>query len=112
MYSLFFDVIIKDRIESPQLSFCKSGYMNNPNRICASLNLASNNVKCDDSHLCQYGDDMIIPENCICGYNPNGNKYCLLGSGYYNYTRYINKVKSITFHRENVTLLKEEEMDA
>lgn len=97
-YSLDNEVIIDDIIESPQFSFCKSGY-SNPNRMCSSLNLLDDNVKCDESHPCRYGNDMIIPENCRCGYNPNGDSYCLLGSGHYNYTRYVTKVKEYYFSK-------------
>ena len=87
-------------------NFCKSGYVNEVG-ICMNISLKNPITECSDDSPCQYeyldenGDkqNMLIHQNCLCGYNPFGKKYCLIGSGNANYTRYIQKLQK--YHTNN-----------
>lgn len=79
-------------------SFCQSGfeYLN----ACARLALnGGNSVECSDSNPCTYtnydGTIITIPENCQCGYNPSGKKYCLVGSGDKEFVKYVDDSKNL-----------------
>ena len=92
-------------------NFCKSGYVNEVG-VCMNISLANDITECSDSSPCEYeyndkdGEkkSIFIHSNCLCGYNPFGKQYCLLGSGNYNYTRYLNKLKNYHFNNENCHL--------
>ena len=95
-YSLENNEQSKDFINK-ELSFCKSGYSNELG-ICQNLTLISENTECSLDNKCIYstpsGKNITIESNCLCGYNPYGKKYCLLGSGNKNYTKYIDNLKN------------------
>ena len=88
-------------------NFCKSGYVNEVG-ICMNISLKNDITECSFDSPCeyQYEDEnkttknIIIHQNCLCGYNPFGKKYCLIGSGNANYTRYIEKLKK--YHMNNI----------
>ena len=93
-------------------NFCKSGYVNEVG-ICMNISLKNDITECDDSSPCIYDyidettkekKNITIHSNCLCGYNPFGKKYCLLGSGNNNYTKYLNKLKDYHFNNENCHL--------
>ena len=92
-------------------NFCKSGYVNEVG-ICMNLFLKNDITECSDLSPCvyEYKDEnneeqnLTIHSNCLCGYNPFGKQYCLLGSGNYNYTRYLEKLKKYHFNNENCHL--------
>ena len=88
-------------------SFCKSGYANKDG-ICKSLTLDDPKRECSDTSPCDYTDEnqnrIILNENCLCGYNRNSSRYCLLGSGEKNYTKYIEKIKSYYNNNQNCHL--------
>jgi hypothetical protein len=90
-----------------ELSFCKSGYSNELG-ICLNLTLINETDECTQSNKCQYnnefGETINIDNNCLCGYNTEGKKYCLLGSGNKNYTKYINKLKNYYLNNKNCHL--------
>ena len=82
---------------SPELSLCQSGY-SNENGVCKTLTLIKEFKECDNIiNFCEYSDinGNIIRknDNCLCGYNYDGKKYCSLGSGNSNYTKYINLLR-------------------
>ena len=88
-------------------TFCKSGYVNEVG-ICMNISLKNDITECSNESPCQYEfldennkkQNITIHQNCLCGYNPFGKKYCLIGSGNYNYTRYIEKLKK--YHMNNI----------
>ena len=92
-------------------NFCKSGYVNEVG-ICMNISLKNDITECSFDSPCeyQYEDEnkttknIIIHQNCLCGYNPFGKKYCLIGSGNANYTRYIEKLKKYHFNNTNCHL--------
>ena len=92
-------------------NFCKSGYVNEVG-ICMNISLKNQTTECSFDSPCvyEYKDDqdksqsMIIHQNCLCGYNPFGKKYCLIGSGNYNYTRYLDKLKAYHLNNANCHL--------
>ena len=90
-----------------ELSFCKSGYTDELG-ICQNITLINETSKCSQENRCQYnssnGEIFTIDSNCLCGYNREGNKYCLLGSGNANYTKYINKLKNYYLYNKNCHL--------
>lgn len=84
------------------LSFCQSGF--EYNGACADLSLgAAKDVECSDT--CDYtnfdGTKISIPENCLCGYNPLGKKYCKLGSANDMYRTYVTKMKTFIQNSAN-----------
>ena len=87
---------------SPDLSLCQSGY-SDENGICKTLTLKDELKECYDT--CEYldtnGNIIKKNDNCLCGYNDLGRKYCLLGSGNTNYTRYIKLLKKYRLNNEN-----------
>ena len=90
-----------------ELSFCKSGYTNELG-ICQNLTLINENTECTQRNKCEYNDSagkiVTIENNCLCGYNTEGKKYCLLGSGNKNYTKYLNKLKDYYIFNKNCHL--------
>ena len=83
---------------TPMFSFCKSGYSNEKGE-CQSLVQDTRYTECDDGNACKYHqkDDetpIYLYNKCQCGYSQMGKKFCSLGSGEYNYTRYINYLKN------------------
>ena len=95
-------------INSQDLSFCKSGYSNFVG-ICQNLTLINETDECNEENKCTYnntltGELIKKEENCLCGYNPDGKKYCLLGSGNKNYTKYISKLKDYYLYNKNCHL--------
>ena len=90
------------------LSFCKSGYSDFLG-FCQNLTLLNETKECSSENKCKYKNTLteeIIEkeENCLCGYNTEGNKYCLLGSGNLNYTKYISKLKEYYLNNINCHL--------
>ena len=93
------------------LNFCKSGYVNEVG-ICMNISLKNEITECSDLSPCEYEykdekyetQNLIIHSNCLCGYNPFGKKYCLLGSGNRNYTIYLEKLKNYHLNNENCHL--------
>ena len=80
------------------LSFCQSGF--EYGGACVRLTLASKDTECNDDILtCNYtnfnNDTLIIPQNCLCGYNPSGKKYCKMGNGHSEYVKYVDNLKTI-----------------
>ena len=90
-----------------ELSFCKSGYSDELG-ICQNITLINETSKCSQENKCQYnssnGEIFTIDSNCLCGYNEEGDKYCLLGSGNKNYTKYIKKLKEYYLYNKNCHL--------
>ena len=90
------------------LTFCKSGYVNEVGK-CMNLFLKNEITECSDDNPCEYiyydvnYDEKIVVnnKNCLCGYNPFGKKYCLLGSGNSNYTKYLNIFKNYYLNNPN-----------
>ena len=93
------------------LNFCKSGYVNEIG-VCMNIYLKNEVTECSDNSPCEYEykdenneqKSIIIHQNCLCGYNPFGKKYCLIGSGNTNYTRYLNKLKDYYMNNTNCHL--------
>ena len=91
-----------------EFSFCKSGYQDELGK-CLNLTLDNNFTECTDVEKCEYFTDeektpenkITIYSNCLCGYNPYGKKYCLIGSGNWNYTRYLQKLKDYHLNNKN-----------
>ena len=85
-------------------SFCKSGY-STKNGTCKSLKSSNPTKTCNDENICTYVDEkgqtLSIQENCLCGYNRDGLRYCALGSGESNFTKFIDNIKDYYFHNEN-----------
>lgn len=77
------------------LSYCKYGTAYNG--TCMNLKLMYPRRNCSESTGCEYNrtfdngsyEIINIKENCLCGYNKEGKKYCLLGGMDNNYTRFI-----------------------
>ena len=95
-------------IISNSLSFCKSGYSNFLG-ICQNLSLINEVQECNEENKCTYnntltGELIIKEENCLCGYNPEGKKYCTLGSANKNYTKYLYKLKEYYLNNKNCHL--------
>ena len=94
-------------INNEELSFCKSGYSDELG-ICQNLTLVNEITDCSSNSECQYqnsdGEIISIEKNCLCGYNPEGTKYCLLGSGNKNYTIYVEKLKNYYIFNQNCHL--------
>ena len=95
-------------INNEYLSFCKSGYSDFLG-FCQNLTLLNETSECNNKNKCTYnntitGELIIKEENCLCGYNPEGKKYCLLGSGNKNYTKYISKLKNYYLNNNNCHL--------
>ena len=92
-------------------NFCKSGYVNEVG-ICMNISLKNETTECSDLSPCEYEykDEnntkkvITINTNCLCGYNPFGKQYCLIGSGNTNYTRYLAKLKKYHLNNENCHL--------
>ena len=88
---------------NPILSLCQSGYSDDSG-ICQTLTQQNEKTECSEANPCKYtyGDKtLILPENCLCGYNPQGTQYCLLGSGDSTYQTYIDKLKSYYLSNKN-----------
>ena len=91
----------KGRIPS-FLSLCKSGYATEEG-VCATLKLVGGISKYSTpcNNQCEYktgnGDTVTSESSCRCGYSREGTKFCQLGSGETNYTRYIQKLKEYHF---------------
>ena len=93
------------------LNLCKSGYANELG-FCMNISLKNDVTECSPDSYCQYEykdenneiQNIIIHQNCLCGYNPFGKRYCLLGSGNANYTRYIEKLKEYHMNNSNCHL--------
>ena len=90
------------------LSFCKSGYSDFLG-FCQNITLLNEKKECSSENKCKYnntltGEIIEKEENCLCGYNTEGNKYCLLGSGNQNYTKYISKLKDYYLNNKNCHL--------
>ena len=87
---------------SPELSLCQSGF-SDENGVCKTLTLQNELEECND--ICEYidtnGNIIKKKDNCLCGYNELGKKYCLLGSGNSNYTKYINLLKKYRLNNKN-----------
>ena len=89
------------------LSLCKSGYSNEVG-VCMNISLKNEITECSFDSPCQYEykdekdetKNIIIHQNCLCGYNPFAKKYCLIGSGNSNFTRYIQKLKE--YYNNNI----------
>ncbi len=80
------------------LSFCQSGF--EYSGACVRLSLPNKDTECnDDSFPCNYTNfnnaSVIIPQNCLCGYNPSGKKYCKIGNAHPEYTKYITNLNKI-----------------
>ena len=94
-------------LNNGELSFCKSGYSNELG-ICQNLTLINDNYECSQNNKCKYnssiGEIITIDSNCLCGYNPESKRYCLLGSGNDNYTIYLNKLKNYYLFNKNCHL--------
>jgi hypothetical protein len=79
------------------LSFCESGY--EYNNACARLRLNTKDMTCSEDSNCEYtnydGSLVILPNNCLCGYNPFGTKYCKLGSDHYHYKSYVRSIENL-----------------
>ena len=90
-----------------ELSFCKSGYSNEIG-ICQNITLINDNMECSKMKKCEYnisnGERIVINNNCLCGYNIEGKKYCRLGSGNKNYTKYMHKLKKYYIDNQNCHL--------
>ena len=92
-------------------TFCKSGYVSEVG-ICMNISLQNDTTECSDLYPCKYNyyneehenRTIIIHSNCLCGYNPFGKRYCLLGSGNLNYTKYLNKLKEYHLNNQNCHL--------
>ena len=93
------------------LTLCKSGYVNEVG-ICMNISLRNDITECSIDSPCQYEykdendeiKEIIIHQNCLCGYNPFGKQYCLIGSANANYTRYIEKLKAYYMDNSNCHL--------
>ena len=94
-YLLFIDLEKKDSIEKMEaiINYAKD-YCQLGKKIFV-LGMISGNEE-DEVQIKQ--------ENCLCGYNPDGKKYCLLGSGNKNYTKYISKLKDYYLYNKNCHL--------
>ena len=95
-------------ISNQNLSFCKSGYSDFIG-ICQNLSLINETNECNEENKCTYnntitGELIKKEENCLCGYNPDGKKFCLLGSANKNYTKYISKLKEYYLNNKNCHL--------
>jgi len=80
------------------LSLCQSGFEHNG--ICTRFTLdGGKDVECSATKLCSYTDHakaaVTIPENCLCGYNPSGKKYCKLGSASEEHQQQVTFLKSL-----------------
>jgi len=79
------------------LSFCQSGF--EYNNECASLSLKNKQTECDENNQCTYtnydGKEYILPNNCLCGYNRLGKKYCKLGSGSQENSDFILSIENL-----------------
>ena len=92
-------------------NFCKSGYVNELG-FCMNITLKNDITECSDLSPCEYDytdknnekKSIIIDSNCLCGYNPFGKQYCLLGSGNNNYTKYLDKLKKYHLNNKNCHL--------
>ena len=92
-------------------NFCKSGYVSEVG-ICMNISLKNEITECSDLSPCEYEylnennekNSLLLHSNCLCGYNPLGKKYCLLGSGNRNFTRYLEKLKKYHLKNENCHL--------
>lgn len=77
------------------LSFCRGGTA--IDKKCYTLNLYNPKEPCDDkTNPCIYyyykdnkKNNITIKDNCLCGYNLDGLRYCKLGGKDLNYTRFI-----------------------
>ena len=89
------------------LSYCKYGTAYNG--TCMNLKLMYPRRNCSESTGCEYNrtfdngsyEIINIKENCLCGYNKEGKKYCLLGGMDNNYTRFI-KSKMKYYMSDNI----------
>jgi hypothetical protein len=74
------------------VSLCKSGFERD--MACARLSQAPK-TECNDDKPCTYtnfdNSTVIIPQNCLCGYNPVGKKFCKYGSGSAEWVDYVAK---------------------
>jgi hypothetical protein len=80
------------------LSFCQSGF--EYGGACVRLSLPSKDTECNDDLLtCNYTNynnaSLVLPQNCLCGYNPSGKKYCKMGNGHQEYVKYVTSVNKI-----------------
>ena len=77
------------------LSLCQSGY-SDENGVCQTNVQEKEKTECNEQNPCKYkfGQElMVVPENCLCGYNKDGKSYCKLGSGDPTYKKYIELLK-------------------
>ena len=90
-----------------ELSCCKSGYSDELGK-CINLTLIEENSRCSEDNKCKYSNEnnetVEINSNCLCGYNTEGDRYCLLGSGNKNYTKYIQLLKDYYLYNKNCHL--------
>ena len=93
------------------MAYALSGYVNEVG-ICMNISLLNQTTECSFDSPCVYyyqdeqdhNQSLIIHQNCLCGYNPFGKQYCLIGSGNYNYTRYLTKLKDYHLNNANCHL--------
>jgi hypothetical protein len=91
------------------LSFCQSG--NEFDKACARFTLnGGNQEECTEAKPCTYtnydGKTVSIQENCVCGYNPFGKKYCKLGSGDKEFIKFIQDSKNLLTDATNCNTLE------
>lgn len=79
------------------VSFCESGFEHE--NKCARLTLLERDSACSDSNPCKYstqdGQTLTIPEHCECGYNREGKRFCKIGNGDKEYTKYLEDIKNL-----------------
>lgn len=97
-FSLSDNTTVDTPAEYAPLSFCRSGW--DYKGVCSSWkNVGGPEVTCNDTVDCVYtdsfGQNITLPEKCLCGYNPTGTKHCEIGSAEANYTRYVDKLKTL-----------------
>ena len=95
-------------ISNQYLSFCKSGYSDFVG-VCQNLSLINETEECNEDKKCIYnntltGELITKDQNCLCGYNPTGKRYCLLGSANKNYTKYVSKLMDYYLYNRNCHL--------
>jgi hypothetical protein len=90
-------------------SLCQSGYQRDLK--CASLKLnGGKNFECNETNICTYtnynNSTILLPENCLCGLNPSGKKYCKLGSGEDEFKKYVKNALELLNNTHNCNTLE------
>lgn len=91
-YSFENGVELNDNYLSQGHELCKSGdfYYHKNKYVCGSLRNVHDSCREDCEYYNENNEVIVLEERCVCGYNKERSKHCVLGSGEQVYIDFIN----------------------